>query len=154
MRDETWPSIRWTITLANAKNSSTSELDGSKCRFLCRWPPSATAPPRTRTRRLCQFESTYTAYYLWPPCVADADILFYRCGHCLSSFFMATLWNRAPLYFSLWFLLVHGQVTIIFVFSVCLFVCLCRVFLSRLWSDFDQTRTHVICLGLVVSPRI
>jgi len=38
--------------------------------------------------------------------------------------------------------------------SFCLFVCLCRVFLSRLWSDFDQTRTHVICLGLVVSARI
>ena len=37
---------------------------------------------------------------------------------------------------------------------VCLFVCLCRVFLSRLWSDFDETRTYVICLGLVVSPRI
>jgi len=36
-------------------------------------------------------------------------------------------------------LLVHGQVTIIFVVSVGLFVCLCRVFLSRLWSDFDQT---------------
>ena len=50
--------------------------------------------------------------------------------------------------------LVHGQVTIIFVVSVCLSVCLCRVFLSRLWSDFDQTRTHAICLGLVVSPRI
>jgi len=38
--------------------------------------------------------------------------------------------------------------------SVCLFaclsVCLCRVFLSRLWTDFDQTRTSVklICLGL------
>jgi len=29
-------------------------------------------------------------------------------------------------------LLVHGQVTIIFVVSVCLSVCLCRVFLSRL----------------------
>ena len=28
--------------------------------------------------------------------------------------------------------------------SVCLFVCLCRVFLSRLWSDFDQTRTHYV----------
>ena len=28
--------------------------------------------------------------------------------------------------------LVHGQVTIIFVVSVCLFVCLCKVFLSRL----------------------
>jgi len=27
-------------------------------------------------------------------------------------------------------------------------VCLCRVFLSRLWSDFDQTWTYVICLGL------
>jgi len=39
-----------------------------------------------------------------------------------------------------WFL-VHCQVTIIFVVSVCLFVCFCRVFLSRLWSDFDQTRT-------------
>ena len=38
--------------------------------------------------------------------------------------------------------------------SVCLSVCLCRVFLSRLWADFDQTWTHVICLGLVVSPRI
>jgi len=58
--------------------------------------------------------------------------------------------------------------------SVCLSVCLCRVFLSRLWSDFDQIRTHVIChgtewpimcwcavkkllticLGLVVSPRV
>jgi len=38
--------------------------------------------------------------------------------------------------------------------SVCLSVCLCRVFLSRLRSDFDQTRTHVTCPGLVVSPRI
>jgi len=41
--------------------------------------------------------------------------------------------------------------------SVCLFVCLfvcARVFLSRLRSDLDQTRTYVICLGLVVSPRI
>ena len=37
--------------------------------------------------------------------------------------------------------------------SVCLSVCLCRVFLSRLWSDFDQTRTCIICLGLVVSPE-
>jgi len=37
---------------------------------------------------------------------------------------------------------------------LCLFVCLCRVFLSRLWSDFDQTRTYVVRLGLFVSPRI
>jgi len=47
-------------------------------------------------------------------------------------------------------LLVHGQVTIIFVVSVCLFVCLsvclCRVFLSHLWSDFKQTWTYVIRL--------
>ena len=57
--------------------------------------------------------------------------------------------------------LVHDQVTIIFVVStlfvcllVCLSVCLCRVFLSRLRSDLDQTRTHVTCPGLVVSPRI
>jgi len=33
-------------------------------------------------------------------------------------------------------------VTIIFVVSVCLSVCLCRVFLSRLRSDLNQTRTH------------
>ena len=38
--------------------------------------------------------------------------------------------------------------------SVCLFVCLRRVFLSRLRNDLDQTRTHVTCPGLVVSPRI
>jgi len=36
--------------------------------------------------------------------------------------------------------------------SVCLSVCLCRVFLSRLRSDLDQTRTHVTCPGLIVSP--
>ena len=43
--------------------------------------------------------------------------------------------------------------TIIFVVTVGLSVCLfvCAVFLSRLWSDFDQTTTYVICLGLVVS---
>ena len=52
------------------------------------------------------------------------------------------------------FFLVDGQVTIIFVVSVCLFVCLCRVFLSRLRSDLDQTRTHVTCSDLVVSRRI
>ena len=70
-------------------------------------------------------------------CVADADIIFLPCGFYL-------------------LFLVHGQVTIIFVVSVCLFVCLfvCAVFVSRLWSDFDQTRIHVIGLGLVVSPRI
>jgi len=37
---------------------------------------------------------------------------------------------------------------------VCLSVCLCRVFLSRPRSDLDQTRIHVTCPGLVVSPRI
>ena len=40
--------------------------------------------------------------------------------------------------------------------SVCLSVRLfvCAEFFSSVWSDFDQTRTHVIRLGLVVSPRI
>ena len=40
--------------------------------------------------------------------------------------------------------------------SVCWLVCLfvCAVFLSRVWSDFDQTWTCVVSLGLVVSPRI
>ena len=75
--------------------------------------------------------------------------------------------KRATVQFATWVcytcitpVLVHGKVTIIFVVSVCLsvclsvFVCLCRVFLSRLRSDLDQTRTHVTCPGLVVSPRI
>jgi len=39
--------------------------------------------------------------------------------------------------------LVHGQVTIIFVVSVGLSVCLCRAFLSCLWSDFNQTWTNL-----------
>jgi len=43
--------------------------------------------------------------------------------------------------------LVHGQMTIIFVVSVGWFVC-AEFCLSRLWSDFDQTWTCVICLGL------
>jgi len=40
--------------------------------------------------------------------------------------------------------------------SLCLFVCLfvCAEFFSAVWSDFNQTRIHVICLGLVVSPRV
>jgi len=46
-------------------------------------------------------------------------------------------------------LLVHGQVTIIFVVSVCQLVCLfVQSFFSRLRSDLDQTRTHVTCPGL------
>ena len=50
--------------------------------------------------------------------------------------------------------LVHGQVIIIFVVFVCLSVCLfVQSFLSRLRSDLDQTRTYVICLGLVVLSR-
>jgi len=52
--------------------------------------------------------------------------------------------------------LVHGQVIHYFrsvCLFVCLFVCLCRVFLSRVESDFDQTWTYVVCLGLVVSLR-
>ena len=59
-------------------------------------------------------------------------------------------------YIRLMAFLVHGQVTIIFVVSVCLSVCLfaCAEFFSRLRSDLDQTRTHVTCPGLVVSPRI
>ena len=48
----------------------------------------------------------------------------------------------------------HYSHSVCWFVSVCLFISLCRVFLSRLWSDFDQTRTYVICLGLVVSPRI
>ena len=52
-----------------------------------------------------------------------------------------------------WESLVHGQVTIIFVVSGCLFVCLfvCAEFFSAV---FDPIWTHVTCPGLVVSPRI
>jgi len=50
--------------------------------------------------------------------------------------------------------LVHGQVTIIFVVSVCLFVCLfvCAEFFSAVFDPISIK--HVTCLGLVVSPRI
>jgi len=75
-----------------------------------------------------------------------------RVSVCLSAMIHKTalMWHCGCCYC---YVLVQGQVTIIFVVSVGLSVCLCRVFLSRLWSDFDQTRTHVTCLGLVVSLR-
>ena len=53
-------------------------------------------------------------------------------------------------------LLVHGQVTIIFIVSVCLFVCLfvCAEFFSAVFDPISIKLGHVICLGLVVSSRI
>jgi len=48
--------------------------------------------------------------------------------------------------------LVHGQVTIIFAVSVCLFVCV--EFFSAVFDPISIKLGHVICLGLVVSPRI
>jgi len=75
-----------------------------------------------------------------------------RVSVCLSAMIHKTalMWHCGCCYC---YVLVHGQVTIIFIVSVGLSVCLCRVFLSRVWSDFHQTRTHVTCLGLVVSFR-
>jgi len=50
--------------------------------------------------------------------------------------------------------LVHGQVTIIFVVSVCLSVCLfvCAEFFSAVFDPISIKVGH--SLGLVVSPRI
>jgi len=55
--------------------------------------------------------------------------------------------------------LVHGQMTIIFIVYVCLSVCLfvCAEFFSAVFDPISIKLghiTHVICLGLVVSPRI
>ena len=52
--------------------------------------------------------------------------------------------------------LVHGQATIIFVVSVCLSVCLfvCAEFFLAVFDPISIKLGHVICLGLVVSPRI
>jgi len=54
--------------------------------------------------------------------------------------------------------LVHGQVTIIFVvsvgLSVCLFVCAEFSSFSAVFDPISIKLGHVICLGLVVSPRI
>ena len=53
-------------------------------------------------------------------------------------------------------MLVHGQVTIIFVVSVCLFVCLfvCAEFFSAVFDPIWIKLGHMLCPGLVVSPRI
>ena len=48
--------------------------------------------------------------------------------------------------------LVHDQVTIIFVVSVCLFVC--AEFFSAVFDPIWIKLGHVTCPGLVVSPRI
>jgi len=54
--------------------------------------------------------------------------------------------------------LVHGQVTIIFVVSVCLFVCLfvCAEFFPSVFDPISIKLGHMlyIYLGLVVSRRI
>jgi len=55
--------------------------------------------------------------------------------------------------------LVHGQVSIIFVVSVGLSVCLsvcfvCAEFFSAVFDPISIKLGHVVCLGLVVSPRI
>jgi len=54
----------------------------------------------------------------------------------------------------MYILLVHGQVTIIFVVSVGLSVCLFVQFFSAVFDPISIKLGHVICLGLVVSPRI
>jgi len=91
------------------------------------------------------------------PALAFLDIFWHRLPHYTCRFTSAG-W---PAHVT-WALLIGSRpsyhyfrsVCLFVCLSVCLSVCLCRVFLSRLWSDFDQTRTHFICLGLVVSPRI
>jgi len=49
-------------------------------------------------------------------------------------------------------LLVHSQVTIIFVVSVCLFVC--AEFFSAVFDPILIKLGHMLCLGLVVSRKI
>jgi len=64
-------------------------------------------------------------YYLWPPRVADADIIFLPCGFYL--------------------LLVHGQVTIIFVVSVGLSVCLIvQNFFSAVFDPISIKLGHML----------
>ena len=98
-----------------------------------------------------------------------ADVL-YTAAHCQCEYkiwcMRGFVWNvgiyfRLHRYLSYGLSLVFGSRpsdhyfrSVLVCLSVCLFVCLCRVFLSRLWSDFDQTRPYVICLGLVVSAGI
>jgi len=51
-------------------------------------------------------------------------------------------------------LLVHGQVTIIFVVSVCLSVCLFVQFFSAVFDPISIKLGHMLYVCLVVSPRI
>ena len=67
---------------------------------------------------------------------------------------------KCDVFISLWAFLVHGQVTIVFLvsvgLSVCLSVCLfvCAEFFSAVFDPISIKLGYVICLGLVVSPRI
>ena len=61
---------------------------------------------------------------------------------------MVALSNRADHYiFALWFLLVHGQVTIIFIVSVGLSVCLfvCAEFFSAIFDLISIKLGHMLC---------
>ena len=45
----------------------------------------------TELQLYCPFLTFLTLEYLWPPCVADADIIFLPCGFYLSSSFFPRL---------------------------------------------------------------
>jgi len=98
---------RWTVILHRALLRSRRSHHG-RLYFI----QSATlvimqhaAGKATRAGEMHQHVVKYSTHrctcLLWPPCMADADIIFSFC-----SLFMAALWNRAGHYiFALWFLL-------------------------------------------------
>ena len=74
------------------------------------------------------------------------------------SVFMAALWNRACHYIfavvSFFYLLVHGQMTIIFVVSVGLSVCLfvCAEFFSAVFDPISIKLGHMLYVWVYLCP--
>jgi len=117
------------------------------CVFL-RLPNSC--PPCCWTNLTGCATTTYKSL-LSPPCKADADSLFYGCA-----VFIVAAWYTYFYCFCLFLPVFGSRPSDHYFRSVCLFVCLFVQSFSQpsLVGFRSNYRTYVICLGLVVSPRI
>jgi len=60
------------------------------CIYTCvpiKWCQNLNPFKYNTTQQKTYYFTRTKCYVLWPPCVADADILFCHCDYCLSSFF-------------------------------------------------------------------
>ena len=152
---------RWSscpdVGCAAHQRASTCQQSPSQTALLwcCASRPSSLRPPdssSSKTSAGCNYTLPHTALFCVHTYVyALLNICFWRKAACLHQILQIDANNlETPTNYYY----IRSRPSDHYFRSVCWFVCLCRVFLSRLWSDFDQSWTFVISLCLVVSRRI